>query len=222
MGSTVTIRPPTRPLPAHPSGRTSLDQLVNRNASAASPARRVIESSVVIDSDMTLDRALDGIDIPDHIRSNLAQAEVEYRGFDGRRHRGQIVVARELVPEVEEIFRDIEASGFPIARAIPVARYGWSDEASMLANNTSGFNYRRVPGMSKLSKHATGHAIDINPLFNPYIRPDLHEPPGSRYRPGLPGVITAGGPVVRAFRKRGWRWGGFFQHGKDWQHFDKT
>ena len=44
-----------------------------------------------------------------------------------------------------------------------------NDDISMENNNTSSFNYRVVAGSSTLSNHALGMAIDINPLYNPYV-----------------------------------------------------
>lgn len=175
---------------------------------------------VTVDSSMTRVRALKGSPAP---RSRLAELElvtVTYLGFDGRRHRGQIVVRRDLAREVAAIFRDLERLRFPIARVVPVSHYGWSDAASMAANNTSGFNYRRKPGQRGLSLHAFGSAVDINPKQNPYVIGRRSLPPGARHRPGVRGTIVDG-PVVRAFTRRGWRWGGHFRGHKDWQHFDK-
>ena len=47
--------------------------------------------------------------------------------------------------------------------------YGGDDDRSMAADNTSGFNCRRVAGSSSWSAHAYGAAIDINPVENPYL-----------------------------------------------------
>ncbi len=178
------------------------------------------QAPIVVDSRMTLAQALRGTRAPDRIRRSLALVDVRYRGYDSRLHQGQIVVRKDLAAEVAAIFRELERLRFPIQRVIPVVHYGWSDAASMASNNTSGFNYRRKPGESGMSRHAFGTAIDINPAQNPYIRGKVVMPPGARHRVGVPGTLTDG-PVVRAFTRRGWRWGGHFRKHKDWQHFDK-
>jgi peptidoglycan L-alanyl-D-glutamate endopeptidase CwlK len=100
-------------------------------------------------------------------------------------------------------------------------KYGWSDDESMAANNSSGFNYRYIAGTDKLSQHAYGRAIDINPLFNPYIRGDVVDPPGGVYDPSRPGTLVAGDAIVQAFEARGWTWGGRWDTRKDWHHFEK-
>ncbi len=40
----------------------------------------------------------------------------------------------------------------------------------MRDNNSSAFNLRYILYTTKLSKHALGMAVDINTLYNPYIK----------------------------------------------------
>ena len=48
--------------------------------------------------------------------------------------------------------------------------YDADDFLSIEHNNTSAFNYREsTDGSGRLSKHAFGCAIDINPQINPYV-----------------------------------------------------
>jgi len=169
---------------------------------------------------MTLAQALKRSRAPERIRKSLAIVTVRYISFDGKRHQGQIVVGKDLAREVAAIFRDLEKARFPIKKVVPVVRYGWSDDRSMANNNTSGFNYRNKPWERGLSRHAYGAAIDINPMQNPYVRGGKRLPPGSKRNPRARGTILEG-PVVRAFIRRGWRWGGHFRGARDWQHFDK-
>ncbi|MEJ5943708.1 M15 family metallopeptidase [Pseudokineococcus basanitobsidens] len=101
-------------------------------------------------------------------------------------------------------------------RVVPASAYGGSDEASMRANNTSGFNCR--PG-----RHGEGAAIDVNPLVNPYIKGSVVQPAtAKRYvdrTQAVRGMIKPGDVVVRAFAAEGWRWGGDWKTLKDYQHF---
>ncbi|MHB8772488.1 MAG: M15 family metallopeptidase [Syntrophales bacterium] len=180
------------------------------------------QQGVIVDSALEFAEAIAGSAAPPEVREHLRLVAVRYRGFDGRCHVGQLVVHRELAVEVQELFSLMEGRGFPIGCAVPIVRYGWSDEASMAADNTSGFNYRRIAGTDRLSCHATGRAIDINPFRNPAVYPDGRiAPAGARYCPGEPGTFTGGDPVVLAFRARGWRWGGDFTHLSDYHHFEK-
>ncbi len=177
---------------------------------------------VIVDSAMDFAEAVVGTTAPREVLDALCLIDVRYWGFDGRLHAGQLVIHRELAAEVREIFTLLEQGSFPIGGAVPIVRYGWSDEASMAADNTSAFNYRFIAGTQTLSRHATGRALDINPFRNPALYPDGRiAPAGALYRPGDPGTFTGEHPAVRTFRERGWRWGGDFDHMRDYHHFEK-
>jgi hypothetical protein len=155
--------------------------------------------------------------------TQLRTVHVSYWGFDGRPHTGAIVVARRLAPDVVAVFRRLWAARFPVRRLRPVSAYGGSDDASMAADNTSGFNCRFVGGTSRWSLHAYGEAIDVNPVENPYVRGATVSPAAgrayldrSRYRKGM---AVGGGVLVRAFAAVGWKWGASFG---DYQHFSTT
>jgi len=81
-------------------------------------------------------------------------------------------------------------------------------------------------GSRAWSQHAYGAAIDLNPVENPYVDGDTVLPPaGEAYldrSPPRPGMIAAGGVVVRAFAAIGWSWGGDYHSLKDYQHFSAT
>lgn len=177
---------------------------------------------VIVDSAMTFHEAVAGTAAPEEVLRSLRLLEVEYLGLDGRDHRGQMVVHEALEAEVLDLFRLMETLRFPVARVVPVVRYDWSDDASMADNNSSAFNYRVVEGTDRLSNHAFGRAVDINPFLNPVLcRDGRITPPGASWRPEVPGTLSEGHPVVRAFLERGWRWGGQFSDYADLHHFDK-
>lgn len=148
---------------------------------------------------------------------------LDYYSFDGMIHRGQIVSDKDLVKDVKDAFKLLKKIRFPIESVIPIAdpHFHWDDELSMQKNNSSGFNYRRIAKTNKLSNHAFGRAIDINPLFNPFIKGDLIQPKGATYNPTRAGTITPDSEIVTFFKKRGWAWGGDWEDRKDYQHFQK-
>lgn len=157
---------------------------------------------------------------PDQLRA----VNVTHWGYDGAVHQGRLIVAASQAEDVAAIFGDLYTLGFPIQRIRPVDRYGADDGASMRANNTSGYNCRTVAGSTTLSNHARGQAIDINPLHNPYVKGGTVDPPegapwADRSR-NDPGMIRSDDAVVRAFRARGWSWGGTWSS-PDYQHFDR-
>jgi hypothetical protein len=106
-----------------------------------------------------------------------------------------------------------------------VDEFGGDDDRSMTANNSSGFNCRPVSGTSRWSEHAYGRAVDINPRQNPYVtaRGAVLPPEGEAFvdrRHVRPGMVDES--VVDAFARIGWRWGGSWRSGQDYQHFSAT
>ncbi len=139
------------------------------------------KNEVIIDSSLSIVEAVGNQDIPENVKAQLCLLDVRYYSLDGKLHQGQLIIHNSLKDDVAGVFDEIRASRFPIAKVIPVSRYNFSDELSMQDNNTSGFNYRTVEGTSVLSNHALGRAIDINPLFNPFIRGEEVDPVGAKY-----------------------------------------
>ena len=177
--------------------------------------------SIITDSRMTREEALAGTTAPASVMDLLCLIDVDYLSFEDRLHRGQLVVHEAAGPDILAIFRLMRETGFPVGRVVPIVRYGWSDDASMAANNSSAFNYRFVAGTGRLSAHARGMAVDINALQNPVVYQDGRiSPPGAQYHPGEKGVLTADSAVVREFLLRGWQWGGQFSTFKDYHHFE--
>ncbi len=104
--------------------------------------------------------------------------------------------------------------------------YGADDHRSMKADNTSAYNGRYVNGTTRWSMHAYGLAIDINTVENPWVDGNDVSPPNGRPYADrsrkATGMIHAGDAVVRAFASIGWKWGGDWSGGKDYQHFSST
>jgi poly-gamma-glutamate synthesis protein (capsule biosynthesis protein) len=159
--------------------------------------------------------------------SDLRSLRVSYVGFDGAAHRGEIVVAADRAWDVVRVFARLYDARWPIRRLRPASDYGGDDERSMAADNTSGFNCRRVTGTDHWSAHAYGAAIDVNPVENPDVHDGSVRPAAGRASARLargagaslpPGTIRAGDLVVEAFAEIGWEWGGSWSS-PDYQHF---
>ncbi|MFE5804835.1 M15 family metallopeptidase [Streptomyces sp. NPDC056491] len=154
----------------------------------------------------------------------LRLIRMNHWGFDGRMHQGELVVHEDVVAPVLRVFTKAFDARFPIRRMRVTAAYGGSDAAAMADDNTSAFNCRPVTGdPSRLSRHAWGDAIDINPVENPYVdvQGTSHPPNGRTHLDRSrvdPGMITPDGVVTRAFREAGWYWGGRWSP-PDYQHF---
>lgn len=157
--------------------------------------------------------------------SELRYLRLSYWGTDGAAHEGELIVNASVVDDVTAAFRTMFDERFPLAQMRLVDDYGGDDFASVAANNTSAFNCRLATGSSNWSRHAYGLAIDINPLWNPYVEDGRVIPAeGAEFvdrSREFPGKIDEGGVVVNTFDSLGWSWGGRFATTPDWQHFSK-
>jgi peptidoglycan L-alanyl-D-glutamate endopeptidase CwlK len=182
----------------------------------------LLSKNIIIDSDMTFQEAIEGTNAPQEVIDELVLIDVEYYSFDGKLHKGQLVMHKDTEQDITEIFEMIKEKKFPVNKCIPIVEYNWSDNASMDANNSSGFNYRFIAGTKRLSNHSFGRAVDINPFQNPVIYNDGKiSPDGATFDISKPGTFSASHFIVEEFRKRGWRWGGDWTSLKDNHHFDK-
>lgn len=141
---------------------------------------------------------------------------------------GELVVHADHVDDVVQVFEILYNERFPIERMELVDVFQGDDNLSMDANNTSAFNCREVanrPGV--WSNHATGTAIDINPLVNPYLSSSGQILPRQSAEfvdrsVQVKGGIYSGDVVTTAFADIGWGWGGDWSSSKDWQHFSAS
>lgn len=179
------------------------------------------KDNVIVDSNFTWEQAIKGTNATKEVLDELYLLDVKYYSIDGKIHKGQIIIAKELKNEVKEVFELILKEKFPVNKVIPIVKYNWSDSASMADNNSSSFCYRVIAGTNKLSQHALGRAVDINPYFNPFIENGIITPKGGKYDTNRKGTFTKDSPIVKKFIELGWRWGGNFNDYKDYHHFDK-
>lgn len=159
---------------------------------------------------------------------DLRYLRLLYVGFDEQTHVGELIVHASIADTILEIFQTLYENGYQIEKMRLIDDYGGDDHASLLDNNTSAFNYRVVEGSKKLSRHAYGLAIDINPFYNPYvtypggvehISPEDSEPYADR-EADFPHKIGKDGDLCwRLFSEHGFTWGGDWKSLKDYQHF---
>ena len=166
------------------------------------------------------------------VLDDLRRVVVPFVDFDATPKSGTLIVHRDVSVNVGRIFESLFAARFPIARMDPIEVFGGDDDASTMANNTSGFNCRLSFGADgkptkRWSQHAYGRAIDVNPVQNPYVLGggSVLDPAARPYLnrlSGAPGMAVRGGVLVEAFAVRGWKWGGSWRSSKDYQHFSVT
>lgn len=166
---------------------------------------------------------------------NLRYLKLLHYNFDHEIQVGECIVNEEIAQDCIEIFTELFNAEYEIYSMYLIDNF-WtgegssSDTASMNANNSSAFCYRVIANTTKLSNHALGYAIDINPLQNPYIT----------YKDGMPvyyhdnaedyadrniakdHMITHEDLCYQLFTEHGFTWGGDWKSSKDYQHFEKT
>ncbi len=160
----------------------------------------------------------------------LRYVSLMYVDFNGETQKGELICNKALAQDMVEIFYELYSNNYQLESVKLVDEYGGDDTASMLANNTSCFNYRVVEGTTRLSNHAYGRAIDINPFYNPYITYNKDgttnvSPAGSEAyadrSASFPYKIDENDLAYKLFKEHGFKWGGDWNNSKDYQHFEK-
>lgn len=166
-------------------------------------------------------------------RSDLRYLRLLHRNKNGLPQMGEMIVATEIADKVVRVFRQLYAEGYKIERMVLVDEYNADDEASMTANNTSCFNFRfKTNSTTEISLHGRGLAIDLNPLYNPYVKQltdgtyNVEPEAGRKYafdrdtRTDIPYMIDTSDAAYRLFTAEGFDWGGSWTRLKDYQHFE--
>ena len=142
---------------------------------------------------------------------------------------GELVVNKDIADDVLEIFKELYESGYQIEKVRLVDEYDADDEASMSDNNSSAFNFRFISHTTKISKHGMGMAVDINTLYNPYVKTvdgELSIEPANAAdyvdrSKDFSHKIDHDDLCYKLFTEHGFEWGGDWTHSKDYQHFEK-
>jgi hypothetical protein len=162
-------------------------------------------------------------------RENLRFLRVSHYNGEGEVCQGELICHHSIAEDLLDIFRQLYDARYPIERMVLIDEYDADDEASMAHNNTSAFNFRYISGTRRLSKHSLGLAVDINPLYNPYVRqrggktlvsPSGAAPYADRSK-DFPYKIDRNDLCYRLFKAHGFTWGGDWKSSKDYQHFEK-
>ncbi len=165
-------------------------------------------------------------------RSELRYLRLSYHDAEGTTRQGEMVCNKAIAADLVDIFRELWRAGYRIESMQLIDDYGADDQRSMAANNTSCFCFRYVSGTHTVSKHGRGLAVDVNPLYNPYVytrngQTKVEPAQGQKYatnrasRSDIPYKIDHNDLCYQLFTKHGFRWGGDWKRSKDYQHFEK-
>ena len=167
---------------------------------------------------------------------DLCYLHILHYDFEGNPAEGELICNKALAQDLVEIFYELYCNEYQLEKVRLIDEYDGDDTASMEDNNTSCFNYRVVPNSTSLSKHALGCALDINPLYNPYITYEMDNTgkiigenispiSGTAYADrsiSFPYKIDENDLCYKLFTQHGFSWGGYFNNSKDYQHFYKV
>ena len=161
--------------------------------------------------------------------SDLRYLHVLHIGFDNKTLEGEIICNKVIAEDLLEIFEALYEAGYEIEKIRLVDEYNADDESSMADNNSSAFNFRFISHTTKVSNHGLGLAIDINPLYNPYVKKVngiLNIEPANSMKyvdrtKKFDHKIDENDLAYQLFTAHGFEWGGSWNSLKDYQHFEK-
>ncbi len=224
----------------------SENEFVTTGSSAEASTYEVVETESIPDDRVTLCDGFYYESIPQQIsekitgvsyveNDNISLEELRYcvllyNDFNGEIQKGELICNEKIADDILDIFYELYSSGYQIESIKLIDEFDGDDTASMLANNTSCFNYRVVDNTNRLSKHAYGLAIDLNPFYNPYITykkdgtvnvsPEGSEAYADR-SVAFPYKIDENDLAYKLFKAHGFKWGGDWNSVKDYQHFER-
>jgi len=162
-------------------------------------------------------------------RNDLRHIRALHWDYDNQMHVGEMICNVKIADRLVTILRQLFDTKYPIQRMLLPDVYDADDEAQMRDNNSSCFCYRNIAASRNLSKHARGLAIDINTLYNPYIKTLsngkllIQPATGKKYCNrdwDFPYKIDHQDLCFRLFTEAGFKWGGDWTNRKDYQHFE--
>ena len=162
--------------------------------------------------------------------SDLRYVHVLHIDFNGDTREGELICNKAIAEDLVEIFTALYEAEYPIEKIRLVDEYDADDERSMADNNSSCFNFRFISYTTTVSNHGLGMAVDINPLYNPYVKTvkgALSIEPSNAIEYvdrslDFDYKIDENDLAYRLFIEHGFSWGGSWNNSKDYQHFEKS
>ena len=162
-------------------------------------------------------------------RDDLRYLNVLHKDLNGNTKKGEMICNTYIAEDLIKIFQKLFNSNYPIEKIRLIDEYNAVDETAMRDNNSSCFNFRFISHTTKVSKHGLGLAVDINTLYNPYIKyidgkrilePATAEEYLDRTKK-FPYKIEENDLCYKLFKEHGFNWGGnCWESRKDYQHFE--
>ncbi|MBR1729085.1 MAG: M15 family metallopeptidase [Selenomonadaceae bacterium] len=159
---------------------------------------------------------------------NLRYLSLLHKDLNGKILNGEMICNVKIAEDLIDIFQKLFEANYPIEKIRLIDEYDADDELSMKDNNSSCFNFRFVSFTNRVSLHGYGLAVDINPLYNPYIKtvdgkkiiaPDNSAQYEDRTK-DFNYKIVENDLCCKLFKEHSFLWGGnCWDDEKDYQHF---
>ncbi len=148
------------------------------------------------------------------IENDIVELSIDYIDYDGNHKIGTLEVNKNIEQNTKDVFNDLYEIRFPINK---IDKSHQRNDADIIMDNiTTAYNFRFVMGTDKLSKHAMGYAIDLNPKVNPAKPSKISHVYDESINKGK---ITK--DIIDIFKNRGFKWGGeIFGDFWDSHHFE--
>lgn len=161
-------------------------------------------------------------------KEDLRYLHLLHKDMTGKTTEGELICNKKIADKLLFIFKELYKADYPIEKMHLIDEYNADDEQSMQDNNSSCFNFRFISFTTKVSKHGYGLAIDINPLYNPYVKKvagktNVEPAAGMPYvdrSKSFPCKIDHDDLAYKLFTAQGFEWGGDWSDRKDFQHFE--
>lgn len=170
---------------------------------------------------------------------DLSYIKFLHYDFNNNVKVGELIVNKIILDRIINILRELFNNKYQINSFILVDNYFDNENVdrysidlkSIKYDNSYSFFYRKIYKTNKLSNHAYGLAIDINPKENPYLpfvdgksdfsnltEEDIYYL--NNRDKNIPHVITHDDLLYKLFIANGFSWGGDWIDTKDYQHFE--
>lgn len=184
--------------------------------------------------------SLSGEEDPEEIE-DLCYVHILHYDFGGNPVEGELICSRLIAQDLLEIFHELYLNEYKIEKVLLAEEYSGDMAAAIEDNNTFCFGGRTQED-SHSTRHSQGLAVDINPLYNPYVSygeddarevfpssgaPSAEAPlenPGLDYgdrRQDFPYKIDENDLCYKLFLEHGFTWGGNWNDAKGYMHFQK-
>lgn len=178
------------------------------------------------DIDLDLLERMNKIGYADEVHTeDLQYVRVLYYDFEGAVKVGEMIVHKDIAQKVENVFYDLFTHHYPIGKIILPDAYASLADA-YADNDTVALSFELDEENDRTS-HATGYAIDLNPLYNPLIKDNgssisVYPMEAQLYLDrtvNAPYYIYKDDYAVQAFEKEGFVWKGSVTGMNDYKHF---